>query len=101
MNTSFLRKVFERMHDRTFASVIAAAGAGTDGEVSERTARNWLGKQTTPDPETLERLASGSQANFKKALEEASRRVASPHRDASCLSWICERFCRFPSKRRR
>lgn len=71
MNTNFLRKVFERMHDRTFASAIAAAGAGTDGEVSERTARNWLGKQTTPAPETLEQLAYGSRANFKKALEES------------------------------
>ena len=69
MNTNFLRKVFERMHDRTFASAIAAAGVGTAGQVSERTVRNWLDKRTTPDPETLQKLAAGSREKMLKTLE--------------------------------
>lgn len=69
MNTNILRKVFERMHDRTIASAIAAAGAGTAGQVSERTARNWLDKRTTPDPETLEQLAAGSREKMLQTLE--------------------------------
>lgn len=69
MNTNFLLKVFERMHDRTIASAVAAAGAGTAGRVCERTARNWFEKRTIPDPETLEKLKAGSRENLLKALE--------------------------------
>jgi hypothetical protein len=68
MNTNFLRKVFERMHDRSLASAIAAAGADTAGQVSERTVRNWLDKRTTPDPAVLEQLAVGSREKMLKTL---------------------------------
>lgn len=69
MNTHFLLKVFERMHDCTLASAVAVASADTDGHVCERTVRNWLTKRTTPDPETLERLASGSREKLLNNLE--------------------------------
>jgi len=69
MNTNFLLKVFERMHNRTIASAVAAASAGTAGEVCERTARNWFEQRTIPDPETLKKLKAGSRENLLKALE--------------------------------
>jgi hypothetical protein len=73
MNTKILLSVFERMHDRSIASMIAAGGAGTEGAVTERTARNWLEQRTTPDPETLKRLAAGSRQNLRKSLEASER----------------------------
>lgn len=69
MNTNFLRKVFERMHDRTLASAIAAGSVRTAGQVCERTVRNWLDKRTTPGPGILEKLALGSREKVLKTLE--------------------------------
>jgi hypothetical protein len=69
MNIFILWKVFERMHGRTLASVVAAASENTDGQVCEKTVRNWFRKRTTPDPETLERLVAGGRENMHKKLE--------------------------------
>jgi hypothetical protein len=57
------------MHDRTIASAIAAGSAGTEGAVTERTARNWLEQRTTPDRERLKRLTAGSRQNLRRSLE--------------------------------
>lgn len=70
MNTVFLRKVFERMHGRTLASVIAEASQGTDGQVCEKTVRNWFQNRTTPDTETLKLLVAGGRQNLQKKLEK-------------------------------
>ena len=69
MNTAVLYKVFERMHGRTLASVIAAGSKDTDGQVCEKTVRNWFRKRTTPDSETLELLVAGGRQNMHKRLE--------------------------------
>lgn len=70
MNTVFLCKVFGRMHGRTLASMIAEASKETDGQVCEKTVRNWFQKRTTPDPETLELLVAGGRQNLHKKLEK-------------------------------
>ena len=70
-------KIFERMHDCTLASAVAVASANTDGHVCERTVRNWLTKRTTPNPEALERLATGSLEKLLNNLEPMPARQKS------------------------
>jgi hypothetical protein len=72
MNTNFLLQVFEQMHDRKLASMIAAASAG---RVTERTVRNWITKRTTPDPGVLEYVLQGSRETMLNSLEAKERKA--------------------------
>lgn len=64
MITSITLKVFERMHDRKLAGIVADIGGDL---VTERTVRNWLGQHTSPDVDLLKAIRSNSQ---QKLLEE-------------------------------
>jgi hypothetical protein len=70
MNLFFTLRVLERMHGRTFTSVLAAATEGTVGEVCEKTMRNWFRKRTTPAPETLALLVAGGRQKMDEALKD-------------------------------
>lgn len=66
MITNLILKVFERMHDRKLAGIVATVGRD---HVTERTVRNWLGQRTAPDTELLEQIVACSQEKLRKNLE--------------------------------
>ncbi|MBD8566166.1 hypothetical protein IFU01_18060 [Oxalobacteraceae sp. CFBP 8763] len=66
MNTLLLLKVLERMSGRALASVVADI---SNGSVTERTVRNWIGNCTTPDPDHFERFLAGSREGMRQILK--------------------------------
>ncbi|WP_148043979.1 hypothetical protein [Massilia aurea] len=67
MITTIVLRVFERMHDRKLASIIATAG---QNHVCDRTIRNWLSKRTGPNRQLLAEIMVDSQEQLRANLEE-------------------------------
>jgi hypothetical protein len=76
MISTITLKVFERMHDRRIAGIVAEMGGDV---VSERTVRNWLGRHTTPDAGRLEELLAKGRATVSRNLEGGAWRPEEKH----------------------
>lgn len=66
MFTLLFIKVFERMHGRALAAVIAEAA---NGAVTDRTVRNWLGARTSPGLAEQAALLRNARVWLEQSLE--------------------------------